>query len=238
MPRESNGSFEPQIIGPYQRQTNGIEEKILAFYARGQSIRGIQVVLEAIYGIDVAPTTFSAVTDKIMPLVSAWRTWPLAAVYPLAFLDGLPIKLRRENNRVETVVYIVVAIDTEGHRDVLGHWVSDGAERQLLRLEEVWGKRYLAAIRSWLTNWEYLATFFDFPAEIRNLVYTTNRIEAYNRQLQEGIKSKGSCPTPDAAKRLLYLAHMNISTRWTGAVQGWPLVLKQLAIRFDDCLPV
>jgi len=323
MPRDRNGSFEPQIIGPYQRQTNEIEEKILALYARGQSVRDIQDVLEELYGIDVAPTTISAVTDKIMPLVSAWQTRPLAAVYPIVFLDGLHIKLRRENNRVETVVvYIVFAIDTEGHRDVLGHWVSDGAEganfwlsvitdlqsrgvediliacvdglagfdeairavfpkvrlqrcvihqiraslryvtwkdykafiadlktvyraptrdeaeRQLLRLEEVWGKRYPAAVRSWLTNWEDLATFFDFPAEIRRLIYTTNRIEAYNRQLRKVIKTKGSFPTPDAARKLLYLAHMNISKRWTGAIQGWPLVLNQLAIRFDDRLPL
>ncbi|MBK6767598.1 MAG: IS256 family transposase [Ardenticatenales bacterium] len=129
VPRDRNGSFEPQIIGPYQRQTNEIEEKILALYARGQSVRDIQDVLEELYGIDVAPATISAVTDKIMPLVTAWQTRPLSPVYPIVFLDGLHIKLRRENNRVETVVvYIVFAIDTEGHRDVLGHWVSDGAE--------------------------------------------------------------------------------------------------------------
>lgn len=323
MPRDRNGTFEPQIVEPYQRQTNEIEEKILALYGRGQSARDIQALLNELYGIDVAPSTISAVTDKVMPLVTAWQNRPLAAVYPVLFLDGLHIKLRREGGRVETVaVYIVFGLDSEGRRDVLGHWIGDGAEgatfwlsvitdlqsrgvqdvliacidglagfdeairavfprvslqrcvihqiraslryvtwkdykafiadlktvygapsrqeaeRQLDRVEEVWGKRYPAAIRSWRVNWEDLATYFDYPSEIRKLIYTTNRIEAYNRQLRKVIKTKGSFPTPDSARKLLYLAHINISKRWTGTIPGWPLVLNQLAIRFDNRLPL
>ena len=112
------------------------------------------------------------------------------------------------------------------------------AEANLLQLEQTWGSKYGAAVRSWQNNWEDLATFFEFPKEIRRQIYTTNTVEGYHRQLRKVIKTKGSFPTEQSVRKLLYLATMNITKKWTAPIQNWPLILNQLAIRFQDRMPV
>ena len=89
------------------------------------------------------------------------------------------------------------------------------AETNLLKLAERWGQKYGMAARSWENNWTELSTFFDYPSEIRRLIYTTNSVEGYHRQLRKVIKTKGSFPSADAVRKLLYLAHMNITAKWT-----------------------
>ncbi len=112
------------------------------------------------------------------------------------------------------------------------------AEANLLQLEQTWGSQYGTAIRSWQNNWEDLATFFEFPREIRRLIYTTNSVEGYHRQLRKVIKTKGSFPTEQAVRKLLYLATLNITRKWTMPIQNWPRILNQLAIRFAERVPV
>lgn len=92
------------------------------------------------------------------------------------------------------------------------------------------------AIRSWQTNWDDLTTFFDYPAEIRRLIYTTNTVEGYNRQLRKVIKTKGGFPNADATRKLLFLANQNILKKWTNPIFNWALILNQLAIRFQKRL--
>lgn len=111
------------------------------------------------------------------------------------------------------------------------------AEMQLLQLGETWNGHYAMAVRSWENNWEDLATFFDYPAEIRRLIYTTNTIEGYNRQLRKVTKNKASFPSEEAARKLLYLAHRNIAKKWTRPLMDWPKILNQLAIRFEERWP-
>lgn len=112
------------------------------------------------------------------------------------------------------------------------------AEANLRRLGETWGSKYAAAVQSWERNWEELATFFEFPKEIRRLIYTTNAVEAYHRQLRKVIKNKASFPTPEAIRKQLYLATQDITKKWTAPLRNWPLILNQLAIRFDDRFPL
>ena len=114
----------------------------------------------------------------------------------------------------------------------------ENAEANLLQLEQTWGSKYGSAVRSWQNNWEDLATFFEFPKEIRRLIYTTNTVEGYHRQLRKVIKSKGSFPTEQSVRKLLYLATMNITRKWTAPIQNWPLIPNQLAIRFEDRIPL
>jgi transposase-like protein len=92
-------------------------------------------------------------------------------------------------------------------------------------------------VRSWENNWNELSTFFNFPAEIRRLIYTTNTIEGYNRQLRKVTKNKASFPTSQAVRKLLYLANVNILKKWTRPLMNWPLILNQLAIRFEERFP-
>jgi putative transposase len=111
------------------------------------------------------------------------------------------------------------------------------AESQLLQLGETWGRKYAIAVKSWENNWEDLATFFDYPAEIR-LIYTTNAIEGYNRGMRKVVKTKASFSTAEAARKLLYLANQNITKKWTMPIQNWANILNQLAIRFVGRLPL
>lgn len=114
----------------------------------------------------------------------------------------------------------------------------EAAEAQLRQLHEKWGDKYAIAIRSWQNNWEDLATFFAYPGEIRRLIYTTNSVEGYHRQLRKITKSKGAFPTSQAARKLLFLAHREILKKWTMPIPHWPVILNQLVIRFEDRMPI
>lgn len=112
------------------------------------------------------------------------------------------------------------------------------AEINLLRLAETWGDRYAIAVRSWENNWEELAAMFDFPAEIRRLIYTTNAVEGYHRQQRKVVKTKGAFPSPQAARKLLFLVNQNATRKWTKPLNNWPGILNQLAIRFEERMPI
>ena len=110
----------------------------------------------------------------------------------------------------------------------------EAAETNLLKLGETWGKQYAIAVRSWEANWEDLATMFDYPSDIRRLIYTTNSVEGYNRQLRKVLKTKGTFPSAEAARKLLFLINRDITRKWTMPVHNWACILNQLAIRFED----
>lgn len=112
------------------------------------------------------------------------------------------------------------------------------AESELQHLQDKWHDKYAVAVRSWQSNWDELSTFFDYPAEIRRLIYTNNAIEAYNRQLRKVIKTKSVFPTEQAVRKLLYLVNHHIIKKWTRPLKHWPLILNQLAIRFEGRLPI
>ena len=96
LPRDRNGEFSSKLLAKHQTSTNELEEKILAMYGKGMSTRDIQHLLQATYGVEVSADTISAITDKIWPLVEAWQNRPLAAIYPIIYLDGFHLKLRRQ----------------------------------------------------------------------------------------------------------------------------------------------
>ena len=91
----------------------------------------------------------------------------------------------------------------------------EAAEANLVTLADKWGDQYAIAVRSWQNNWEDLATMFNYTPEIRRLIYTTNTLEGYNRQLRKVTKNRGAFPSPAAARKLLWLAHQDISKKWT-----------------------
>jgi transposase-like protein len=322
VPRDRKSEFQPTLLEKYQTSTNELEEKIIALYAKGVSTRDIQETLQELYGVEVSAQTISTVTDKVWSLVEAWQTRPLAAVYPIMYLDAIHLKLRRDGRVTNTAVYIVLGIDVDGQRDVLGHWVGDGAEganfwlsvvsdlqargveevfiacidgltgfkeaigavfpqthiqrciihqvrqslqyvswkdrkafaadlrtvygaptreaaeERLLEVGERWSGRYAVAVRSWERNWDDLATMFAYPAEIRRLIYTTNTVEGYNRQVRKVVKTKGALPSGDAARKLLFLVTREITRKWTAPLFNWAKIRNQLAIRFEGRFPM
>ena len=102
---------------------------------------------------------------------------------------------------------------------------------------ERWDKKYPSVSRSWRENWPNLSTYFKFPQEVRRLIYTTNTIEGFNRQLRKVTKSKSVFPTDDSLLKMLYLAMMDITKKWTGRRQDWSTIHSQLAIFFPDRMP-
>ena len=111
---------------------------------------------------------------------------------------------------------------------------EESALENLDALEETWGKKYPSSVASWRNNWPQLSTYFKYPQEIRKIIYTTNAIENFNRQLRKVTKSKTIFPTDDALLKILYLAMMDITEKWTGAGWNWGQTLDQLCIYFGD----
>ena len=102
---------------------------------------------------------------------------------------------------------------------------------------ERWGKKYPKVAPSWRENWSNLSTYFKYPQEVRRLIYTTNAIEGFNRQLRKVTKAKSVFPTDDSLLKMLYLAMMDITKKWTGRRQDWSVIHAQLAVFFADRMP-
>jgi len=113
-------------------------------------------------------------------------------------------------------------------------------EEAAIRLTEFdakWGGDYPSIVQSWQRNWAHVVPFFDYPAEIRKVIYTTNAIESVNMSLRKVTKSRGSFPNDDALIKLYYLALRNISKKWTMPIQNWKAVLNRFTIMFDERMP-
>lgn len=104
-------------------------------------------------------------------------------------------------------------------------------------LKEKWYSKYSVVIDSWYNNWHNLSTFFEFPEDIRKIIYTTNALEGFNRQLRKYTKVRTVFPTDEALRKSLYLSTMKIIEKWTSPRQNWSATLSQLTIMFGDRLP-
>jgi transposase-like protein len=320
IPRDRQGSHEPTLIAKHQKTLPGIEEQIIALYAKGMSTRDIQDHLQRIYGLDVSPMLVSTVTERLLPVIDTWQQRPLASTYAVVFLDAIPYKVREEQQVVTKAAYVVLGIDLEGRKDLLGFWVGAhesakfwlgvltdlrqrGVEDILIactdnltgfseaiqasfpqtaiqkcvvhqirnslkyvsykdlkavaadlrpiytapheaaalaaldRFEETWGKQYSWCVKSWRANWAEIATCFAYPPEIRKLIYTTNMIESFHRQLRKVTKTKSTFPTDDSLRKMLYLAMQDITRKWTMRVPHWGQILLQLTILFPARVP-
>jgi len=115
---------------------------------------------------------------------------------------------------------------------------KDLAQMNLEKLSDKWQKKYPIVIQSWERNWEKLTTYFQYTEPIRRLIYTTNPVEGYNRQVRKVTKTKGAFTSDMALQKLVYLATRNIEKKWTSPLQNWALTVQQLAIKFGDRLPL
>jgi len=318
-PRDRDGTFEPKIVRKRQRRFLGFDDKILALYSRGLSVRDIEAHLAEIYGVKVGRDLISRVTDAVMDDVRAWAQRPLEDVYPVIFLDALVLKVREGGSVQRRACYLALGLTVEGERDVLGMWFqetegakfwmqvltelkqrgvhdiliccvdglkgfpeaieaifpkttvqtcivhlirlslkyvprrereqvardlkpiytaldADAAQRELERFDTKWGTRFPVITQAWLDAWEHVIPFLAFPPEVRRVIYTTNAIEALNRQLRKALKTKGHFPNEDAARKLIYLALTNAVSQWTRC-RNWTTALLAFKIHFGDRLP-
>jgi putative transposase len=318
-PRDRKGSFEPKIVRKRQRRFEGFDDKILALYSRGLSVRDIEAHLEEIYGVKLGRDLISRVTDAVMDDVRAWQQRPLDDVYPVIFLDALVLKIRDGGSVQRKACYLALGVSIEGERDMLGMWFqetegakfwmqvlnelkqrgvrdiliccvdglkgfpeaieaifpktvvqtcivhlirhslkyvprrqydqvvkdlrpiytaidADAAQAALEAFDQKWGKQLPVITQAWRDAWEHVIPFLAFPEEVRRVIYTTNAIEALNRQLRKAIKTKGHFPNEEAARKLIYLAVTNAVPQWTGT-RGWTKALLAFKIHFGDRLP-
>lgn len=314
-PRDRNGSFEPQLIPKRQKYFEGFNDKILAMYARGMSVRDIQACLLDMYKIDVSEGLISQATEGVMEEVKAWQNRPLDSVYPIVFLDCIVVKSREEGKVCNRSVYLALGINMDGQKELLGIWIAqtEGAKFWLGVITELanrgikdifiacvdglkgfpeaiesifpntqiqlcivhmirnsvkyvnwkdrklvcedlkmiyksateqqaqlaldafgkkWDSKYPTISQMWRKNWERVIPFFDYPEDIRKVIYTTNAIESINRSVRKVIKTKGAFPNDASILKIFYMALANISKKWTLPIRDWKAALSQFAIRF------
>lgn len=311
VPRDRNGSFEPQVVRKHQTRWDGLDQQIIALYARGLTVRDIQAQLQEIYGVEVSAGLISEVTDAVLDEVKTWQSRPLENMYPVMFLDALMVKMRHDGRVENRAVYVAIGITGEGQKEVLGLWSSahegakfwlgvmtelrnrglrdiyivctDGlkgfpdaigsvfpkaqvqtcivhliraslnyvgwkerkalaadlkpiyrattagaAELALGAFRERWPRHQVVA-DVWQRNWERVIPFFQFPEEIRKVIYTTNAVESLHASLRKVTKNRGSFPSEEAAFKLLYLALRNASKKWS-TLQFWREAMRQFEI--------
>ena len=125
IPRDRNGEYEPQIIGKYSRNADGMEEKILALYSCGMSQRDISVQIKNLYDVDISDGLVSKTVEKIAPEITAWQNRPLDAVYPFIFMDAIHYKVKENHQYITKAAYVVLGIQMDGRKDILGVWIGE-----------------------------------------------------------------------------------------------------------------
>jgi len=124
-PRDRQGSFEPLLIPKHERRFTGFDDKIVAMYARGMTVREIQGFLAEQYGTEVSPDFISSVTDAVIAEVTAWQSRPLESMYPVVFFDALRVKIREEAVVRNKAIYLALGVLPDGTRDILGLWIEN-----------------------------------------------------------------------------------------------------------------
>ena len=317
VPRDRNGSFEPQLVRKGQTRLTQMDDQILALYAKGMTTREIVETFKELYGAEVSATLISNVTEAVLERVVEWQHRPLESVYPIVYLDGLVIKVRENKRVINKTVYLALGIDMEGKKVLLGLWIagSEGAKFWLNVLTELqqrgvqdiliacvdglsgfpdairsvypqakvqlcivhmvrnslkyvswkdykavtadlkriyqsvseaeaqheleafaasWDDRYPQISKSWRSHWPDLITLFDYPQDIRKVIYTTNAIESLNSVIRKAIKKRKLFPHDDSAMKVIYLAIQDASRKWTMPIHNWKAALNRFMIEFED----
>ena len=126
VPRDREGTFEPQLLPKHQRRLAGFDEKILALYAKGMTTRDIQQIIQDLYGVEISSTLVSEITASLDADVKTWQTRRLEALYPLLFLDGIVVHVRGESGQVrEHTMYVAIGVNLEGKKELLGLWLNE-----------------------------------------------------------------------------------------------------------------
>ena len=125
IPRDRNGEFEPIIVEKGSKDISSIEEKIIRMYARGISNREIYNQMQELYGVRISPDMVTAITDKMLPKIKEWQKRPLDDVYPVVFVDATYFYVRDEGSVGKKAVYVILGIDSEGYKDILGFYVGE-----------------------------------------------------------------------------------------------------------------
>ncbi|EDY82741.1 transposase, Mutator family [Verrucomicrobiia bacterium DG1235] len=317
VPRDRDGDFEPVLVPKGQRHFDGFDDAIVSLYSRGLTVREIQEHLKEIYKVEVSPMLISNATDAVAEEVKAWQSRPLERLYPIVYFDAIVAKVRHEGKVSSRAIYLALAVNLEGRKEILGMWSSqnegsrfwlgvftelqnrgvsdiliccvdglkglpeaiesvfplakvqlcivhmlrnslkfvswkerkavaaqlknvynassaEAAKAALDEFRETYDERLPAIGQSWESNWERVVPFFDYPPEIRKIIYTTNAIESLNSSFRKVSRHRNLFPTLDSLYKLFYLSAKNISKKWTHPVRDWPAALNRFTIEFGE----
>jgi len=316
-PRDRKGEFEPKAVPKRKTMIEDLESKIVALYAKGMSTRDIQELLSDMYGMDISPSLISKITDRLLPKIEEWQNRPLDNVYPVIYTDSIFYKVRQEGKVAQKAVNVVIGINKDGYKELLGFWLSEtesasywlkvlndlksrGVEDVLIfsvdglaginkainnvypqadiqrcivhqvrnslkyvpwkerkqvandlkliyqastieeakirldEFEDKWADKYPHIGRSWRANWDELMTYFDYPVEIRKLLYTTNIIESVNSKLRKATDRKRMFPSDESLLKSLYMVAVELEKKWSKKpITGWGRIYGQLSILFE-----
>jgi len=320
VPRDRNGSFEPQLIRKSQTRLTEFDDQILSLYAKGMTTRDIVDAFKEMYDADVSAGLISQVTNAVLEKIHEWQSRPLDEVYAVVYLDCLVVKIRQDKRVINKAIYLALGIDLEGHKELLGMWLSENegakfwlsiltelqnrgikdifiacvdglkgfpeaintaypdtrvqlcivhmvrnslrfvswkdrkavaadlkkiysspteaeAERELVHFGEIWDKKYGAISKSWHDNWPNLITLFDYPTEIRKVIYTTNAIESLNSVIRKAIRNRKIFPNDNSALKVTWLAIQSASKKWTMPLHHWNIALNRFVMEYQGRLP-
>ena len=125
VPRDRHSSFEPQLVKKQQTRFTGMDDKILFLYAQGMTTREICIAFKELYDADVSASLISKVTNVVMEQVVQWQSRPLDQVYPIVYLDCIVVKIRQDKQVINKSIYLALGVNTEGHKELLGMWLSE-----------------------------------------------------------------------------------------------------------------
>lgn len=245
VPRDRNGAFEPQIVRKYETSSSELEDKIITMYAKGMSTRDITDALQEMYGMEVSAQTITNITNKVMPLVEAWQSRPLEAIYPIIYLDALYFNLKKEHKVESRAVYIVLGITLAGHKDVLGHWISDGAEGASFWLGVVTDLKnrgvqdiFIAAVDGLTGFKEAIRSVFPAVQIQRCIVHQIRnslKFVTWNdrKQFAADLKTVYQAPTREAAESNLLALSEKWGDTYAMAIRSWENNWNDLATFFD-----
>jgi len=320
IPRDRNSSFEPQLIRKGQTRLTEFDSQILYLYSTGLSTRDIVTTFKEMYDADISATLVSKVTEAVLDKVHQWQCRPLDEVYAVVYLDCIVVKIKQDKRVINKAIYIALGINLEGHKEILGLWLSDNegakfwlsilteiqnrgvndifitcvdglkgfpeaintaypdtkvqlcivhlvrnalrfvswkdkkavakdlkniyssatvteAELELSTFEITWKDKYPAIAQSWQAHWPNIITLFDYPYEIRKIIYTTNAIESLNSVIRKAIKNRKLFPQDNSALKVVYLAIEAASKKWTMPLHHWNAALNRFMMEYQGRLP-
>jgi len=242
VPRDRNGAFDPQLVRKRQVRLPGFDEKVLSLYSHGMTTRELQEHLEEIYEVEVSPSLISRVTDAVLDDVKAWQSRPLDAVYPVVYLDAVHLKIRTDGRVQSRAVYLALAIDLSGQKQLLGLWIgeAEGARFWLNVLTELSNrgvKDILIAAVDGLTGFpEAIAGVFpktEIQLCIVHMVRNSMRYVPWkNRKtVAKDLRKIYRAPTVEAAAQALDA----FEQKW-GA--QYPMAAKSWRARWENVIPL
>jgi len=218
VPRDRNGSFEPEIVKKNQRLYLNESEgaKFWLQVLTDLSNRGVKdILIASVDGLKGFPEAINSVfpeTEVQLCIVHQIRN----------SLKYIGSKYQKQFAKELKKVYQA--------------FTKEEAEIELDKLEEKWGKRYPIVFSSWRNKWDNLSVYFKYPADIRKVIYTTNIIESVHRQFRKLTKTKGAFPNDNSLLKLLFMGIRNAEKKWTMPIRNWSLTISQLAIHFEGRL--